>query len=278
MIDSHVHLNREEFRGETADVMARARQAGVHGFLNVGYDLPSSRESLALAAAHPAIRATVGVHPHDAETIADATGQITSAGHEILAELTDLAARPEVVAIGEIGLDFFRDLSPRPAQYAAFTAQIKLADQVGLPVVLHVRDAWAEALAHLDEVGLPAKRGVLHAFSGDEAAVAWARERGFLLGIGGPVTYKKSRLPELVALAGVEQILLETDAPWLPPVPHRGQRNESAYLAHTLDKVASVLELAPAEVARRTTASFVRLFGALADPADRETTTAPPER
>lgn len=266
MIDSHVHLNRREFAGEVDAVMARARAAGVTGFLNVGYDLASSHESIALAATHPEIQATVGVHPHDATTIADASGAVTAAGREILAELADLAQRLEVVAIGEIGLDFFRDLSPRPAQYAALTAQLELAARVDLPVVFHIRDAWHETLAHLDEVGLPARRGVLHAFSGDRDAVQWACERGFLLGIGGPVTYNKSRLPELVALAGVEHILLETDAPWLPPVPHRGLRNESAFLAHTLAKVAALLELTPEEVVDRTTASFARLFHSDAGP------------
>ncbi len=264
MIDSHVHLNRQEFDGEIPAVMTRARAAGVTGFMNVGYDLASSHESIALAEAHPEIRATVGVHPHDAENLADPEGNITAAGREILAELEDLAARPEVVAIGEIGLDFFRDLSPRPAQYAALTAQLELANRVQLPVVFHIRDAWAETLAHLDSVGAPEKKGVLHAFSGDDAAVNWAHEHGFLLGIGGPVTYKKSHLPELVPLAGVEHILLETDAPWLPPVPHRGQRNESAYMEHTLNKVATLLELTPEEVARQTTASFARIFGAFA--------------
>ncbi len=271
MIDTHVHLNRQEFTGELDSIMTNAQAAGVTGFLNVGYDLATSKESITLAEAHPNIRATVGIHPHDAETIADAAGNITPAGHKILAELETLAAHPEVVAIGEIGLDFFRDLSPRPAQYAALTAQLKLADKVGLPVIFHIRDAWTETLAHLDSVGIPAKRGVLHAFSGDRAAVEWARKHGFLLGIGGPVTYKKSHLPELVPLAGVELILLETDAPWLPPVPHRGQRNESAHLVHTLARVAELLELTPDEVVRRTTESFERLFGAFAGPMSTET-------
>ncbi|MCB1184995.1 TatD family hydrolase, partial [bacterium] len=170
----------------------------------------------------------------------------------------------EVVAIGEIGLDFFRHLSPRPAQYGALTAQLELADRVGLPVVFHVRDAWTEILDHLDAVGPPRAGGVLHAFSSDAATVDWAREHGFLLGIGGPVTYKKSQLPELVVRAGVQLLLLETDAPWLPPVPHRGQRNESALMAHTLDKVAALLELPAAVVARETTRSFARLFGPFA--------------
>jgi TatD DNase family protein len=280
MIDSHVHLNREEFDGEVAGVLARARAAGVTGFLNVGYDLVSSHESIALATAHPEIRATVGVHPHDAGMLADAAGTITARGREILAELADLSVRPEVVGIGEIGLDFFRDLSPRPAQYAALTAQLELAERVGLPVVLHVRDAWSETLAHLDQVGLPARRGVLHAFSGDEAAVHWARERGFLLGIGGPVTYKKSHLPELVTLAGVELLLLETDAPWLPPVPFRGQRNESAHLVHTRERVAELVGLSVPAVDERTTANFQRMFARRPAPMNQDTatgTTAAPD-
>lgn len=265
MIDSHVHLNRTEFSGEMAEVIARAQDSGVTGFLNVGYDLVTSHQSIALAVAHSNIKASVGVHPHDAKMIADDEGNITPAGREVLAELADLATHAEVVAFGEIGLDFFRDLSPRPAQYAAFTAQLELADKIGLPVIFHIRDAWVEALAHLDEVGRPAHKGVLHAFAGDEAAVHWAREYGFKIGIGGPVTYKKSHLPELVPVIGVENILMETDAPWLPPVPFRGKRNEPAYLAHTLAKVSELLALEPAAVDRQTTASFAELFGAFGD-------------
>ena len=126
-------------------------------------------------------------------------------------------------------MDFYRDLSPRPAQRTALAAQLDLARELDLPVVFHVRDAWAETLALIDELGAPPRRGVLHAFAGDARAVAWARERGFLLGIGGPVTYKNSTLPDLVRLAGCDRLLLETDAPWLPPVPHRGRRNEPAF-------------------------------------------------
>jgi len=261
LIDSHVHLNRTEFTPDRAEVMDRARAAGVTGFLNVGYDLQTSRESLELARTHGDVRATVGVHPHDAQLLADDTGNITAAGREILAELEDLAAAPEVVAIGEIGLDYFRDLSPRPAQFAALATQLELANKVDLPVIFHVRDAWDDILPAIDRIGVPARGGVLHSFSGGPEAVEWARSRGFLLGIGGPVTYKNSRLPDLVAAAGADLLLLETDAPWLPPVPHRGQRNESGYLGFTRDKVAEVLDLTPDEVALRTTASFGRLFG-----------------
>ena len=262
MIDSHVHLNRLELAAESSQVLDRARQAGVLGFLNVGYDLVSSRESMALAASDPRILATVGIHPHDALMLADGQGSLTAEGEAALTELAEMAADPRVVAIGEIGLDFFRDLSPRPAQRAALTAQLALADKVGLPVVFHVRDAWSEILAHIDKCGVPRAQGVLHSFSGNADSVAWARERGFLLGIGGPVTYKNSQLPALVAQAGVDMILLETDAPWLPPVPFRGKRNEPSYLPFTLKKVAEILAMDPDAVARRTTESFCRLFGA----------------
>ncbi len=260
MIDSHVHLNRTEFAGEQHAVLDRARQAGVTGFLNVGYDPVTCAESVALAETHPDIWATVGIHPHDAELLADSRGNLTDAGEGILARLEVLAARPRVVAIGEIGLDFYRDLSPRPAQRAALAVQLKLANRLDLPVVFHVRDAWPETLAFLDDVGLPRRRGVLHAFSGTAEHVEWARQRGFLLGIGGPVTYKNGKLPDQVAAAGLEMLLLETDAPWLPPVPYRGQRNESCYLTHIRDKVAEILGISPAEVDRATTTNFSRMF------------------
>ncbi len=260
MIDSHVHLNREEFAGAQAEVLQRARSAGVTAFLNVGYDLASSTESISLAESHADILATVGIHPHDATLLADADGRPVPEIEDILARLRDLAKHPRVVAIGEIGLDFYRDLSPRPAQRAALKLQLAMAEDLQLPVVFHIRDAWTETLAMIDEFGVPTCGGILHSFSGNEDSVEWARERGFYLGIGGPITYKNSRLDFLVALAGIEMILLETDAPWLPPVPHRGQRNESSYLVHTRAKVASVLGMTENEVDIQTTKNFRRLF------------------
>lgn len=260
MIDSHVHLNRREFQGELPDLLARATEAGVTGFLNVGYDLISSAESIALAESNPSILAAVGVHPHDAAELADEHGNPTLEGAGELQDLEAMASHPRVVAIGEIGLDFYRDLSPRPAQETAFSLQLELAERVGLPVILHVRDAWPETLALIDRIGVPSHRGVLHSFSGGMAEMEWARTRGFLLGIGGPVTYKNSLLPEVVAAAGLDMLLLETDAPWLPPVPHRGRRNEPGFVAHTRDKVASITGFPPGEVSDRTTANFESLF------------------
>lgn len=260
MIDSHVHLNRHEFGDESGQVVERARAAGVTGFLNVGYDLQTSRESIALADRFPDVWATVGVHPHDALLLADEQGLLTDDGRRRLGEIEQLCRHPRVLAVGEIGLDYFRDLSPRRAQQAALSAQLELAARLDLPVVFHVRDAWDPMLAFVDQAGLPPRRGVLHAFSGDERAVDWALERGFRLGIGGVVTYRQSTLPAMVARAGCDALLLETDAPWLPPVPHRGQRNEPALLGLVLDTVAGILQMEPGEVGRRTDASFAALF------------------
>lgn len=263
MIDTHVHLHRDEFAADRQAVLARARDAGVTGMINVGYDLASSGASVALAAAHRWIRATVGVHPHDASLLADAHGCITAQGRRHLDELADLAAAPGVVAIGEVGLDFYRDLSPRPAQRAALAAQLELAARLDLPVVFHIRDAYAETLSLVESVGLPRRGGVLHSFAGDAAHARWARERGCLLGIGGPITYKNSKLPQVLADAGVTaaDVILETDAPWLPPVPFRGKRNEPAFLVHTCEVLASVLATDGERLAAATGLNVGRLFG-----------------
>jgi TatD DNase family protein len=256
--DTHLHLDRHEFADEAPAVVARAVAAGVTRFLNVGYDPASSAASVALAERDPRIWATVGVHPHDAALLADGSGTVTGAGERVLAELAELARHPRVVAIGEIGLDFYRDLSPRPAQRAAFAVQVALADRLGLPVVLHVRDAYDEIIAAMEAQGPPARRGIMHSFAGDARAAAWGLDNGFLLGIGGPVTYPKSRLPGLLRGVDPGRILLETDAPWLPPQPHRGRRNEPAYLVHTAAAVAGILDLSLAELADVTNATFDR--------------------
>ena len=260
LTDSHVHLNRSEFQGDRAEVLTRAGDAGITRLLNVGYDLTSSRESLALADSDPRIYATVGVHPHDAATIADNEGRVTAAGQTVLSELAELTNHGRVVAIGEIGLDFFRDLSPRPAQKTALRLQLELAARVRLPVVFHIRNAYAETLALVDEVGVPRHKGVLHAFQGDLATLTWAVQNGFKLGIGGPVTYPKSHLSKLLSHCLPSDLLLETDAPWLPPVPYRGKRNEPAWLHYTAEKVAEIYGMTLAELAQLTSQNFTELF------------------
>jgi len=261
LIDTHLHLNRHEFAGEVEDVLARARSADVGGFLNVGYDIESSEASVDLAEREDDIAAAVGVHPHDALDVASGDGVVTVEGRRVIERLTRLAEKECVVAWGEIGLDYFRDLSPRQSQQAAFAAQIHAADAAGLPVILHIRDAYAEAIDVLVTEGLPAARGVMHAFAGDVDVARWAVERGFLLGIGGPVTYRNSSLPGVVAAVGLDDILMETDAPWLPPVPHRGHRNEPAHLVQIAARVAEIHDVPIEEVADRTSANARRLFG-----------------
>jgi TatD DNase family protein len=260
LVDSHCHLDLPAFAADREAVLARAAAAGVGRLLNPGFDLESSARAAALAAGDPRIVAAVGVHPHDASLLADPEGRLTRDGEAALARLEEMARRPRVVAIGEIGLDFYRDLSPRPAQRTAFRAQLALAKRLDLPVVLHIRDAYAEALALVDAEGPPPRRGVLHAFAGDAAAAAWARARGFRLGIGGPVTYKNSRLPAALAGCAPGDLLLETDAPYLPPDPHRGRRNEPAYLTLTAAAVAAQRGWEPVELAAATTMAFGELF------------------
>jgi len=263
VIDSHVHLHRHEFDDDRSEVLDRAFAAGLSALLNVGYDLPSSEASIMLAESDPRIYATVGVHPHDATQLADEAGNLTAAGRQTLARLRELAAHPRVLAIGEIGLDYFRDLSPRPAQRRALLVQLELAEQVGLPVIFHIRDAYPETRAVIEESGIPGQGAVLHAFAGDVATARWARRHRLLLGIGGPLTYKNSRLPAVLNEAAVtaDDLLLETDAPWLPPVPYRGKRNESAYLGLVLTQLATVLGMDADEVSAGTDAAFSRLFG-----------------
>lgn len=250
-VDTHLHLGREEFAADREAVIERARAAGVCAFLHVGYDRATIDAALNLADTIPSSWASAGIHPHDAASYDD----------EIEARLRSLAEAGRIVAIGECGLDFFRDLSPRAVQETAFRRQIRLAAQVDLPMIFHVRDAYAEARELLEEEGLPARRGVFHAFAGDAEFAAWAVEAGFKLGIGGPLTYKKSKLPEAIAGLPASSFVLETDAPWLPPQPWRGKRNEPAYLRVVANRLAEMLELEVDGLADTVAATVSELFG-----------------
>lgn len=254
LVDTHAHLDDEAFAGERAAVVARAAAAGVRRIVAVGTDVASSRRAVELAEQYEGVYAAVGVHPHDA----------SRADEGALAELRSLAGRQKVVAIGEIGLDFYRNLSPQSAQRAAMRAQLALARQLDLPVVVHDRDAHDEVLSLLREWarGHAGARGVLHAFSGDEAMAREAIALGFYVSFAGPVTFAKaSRLHRLAAALPLDRILLETDCPYLTPEPLRGRRNEPANVGLIAAKVASLRGIAFAEVARATTANAGRLFG-----------------
>jgi TatD DNase family protein len=251
MIDTHVHLNGKDLGHDLPGVLARAVAVGVEEFVVVGYDRASSERAMALAEGDTRIWAVVGIHPHDA----------TAWDAEAEARLADWAQHPRVVAIGEIGLDFYRDLAPRPAQYAAFDAQLRVAEAAGLPVVIHCRDAYDELTALVQERP-PTTPLLFHCFAGTRAhaEVAWANS-GYL-GVGGTVTYKKNdELRAIVRDAPASSLLLETDAPYLSPEPLRGKfPNEPARIPLVAQCIAEVRDETVAEVAAYTTANACRLF------------------
>ncbi len=253
LFDTHAHLHFPEFAADLAQVLDRARAAGVRHMVTIGTDVETSRAALALASEHPDISAAVGVHPHHA-------GEADEAA---LAEIERLArSSPRVVAIGETGLDFFRDLAPRHAQERAFRWQLGLSRRLGKPVLVHCRDAHAETLAILAEEDVSRTGGIMHCFSGDAAIARRVLDLGLLISIAGPITYPNARaLPEVVRLAPADRLVVETDCPFLPPQGHRGKRNEPAYVAITAARVAE-LRGEPLELtATRTSATARRLFG-----------------
>jgi len=262
LIDSHCHLDFSKFDRDRDAVVRRAREAGVELIINPGYNLESSRRAVALTERYPEVYAAVGVHPHEAKTVTD----------EAIAELRLLAAQPKVVAIGEIGLDFYRDLSPRDVQRRVFRQQLALATELGLPVIVHDREAHSEVMAILAEnlkfqisnlkVGDSKLKGVLHAFSGDRAMAEKVFDLGFCLGIAGPVTFRNARrLRALVRELPLKRLLIETDAPYLAPHPYRGKRNEPARVALVAAAVAELHGVGKTEVGEQTAAATRQLFG-----------------
>ncbi|MCS7208108.1 MAG: TatD family hydrolase [Fimbriimonadales bacterium] len=247
--DTHCHLNHPDLYADWQAVWFRAQQAGVQRLILIGYDLPSSQRALELTAHADAFYAAVGIHPHDA----------AHCDADALQTLRAFARHPRVVAIGEIGLDFYRDLAPREAQYRAFHAQLQLAAELGLPVVIHCRDAYDELLAVLSEY--PAVRGVLHCFSGTAVHAQRGLELGYYLGIGGVVTFKSAEpLRAIVRTTPRDRLLLETDAPYLAPHPYRGKRNEPAYLSLVAQQVAALWEVPLETLAQQTEANVDRLL------------------
>ena len=252
LFDTHAHLHFPEFADDLGAVLARARAAGVRRVLTIGTNVETSRAAVALAAREPDVWASVGVHPHDAGE-ADATA---------LAEIEELAAEPRVVGIGETGLDFFRNLSPRDAQERVFRAQLALARRVGKPVIVHCRDAHEATLAILAEERVDEPGGVMHCFSGDVEIARRCLGLGLLISLAGPVTYPKARaLPEVARFVPGDRLVVETDCPFLPPQPYRGKRNEPAYLAITAARVAELRGESLQTLAARTSENAAKLFG-----------------
>jgi len=255
LVDSHAHLDAGLFAKDRDQVISRAREAGVAVVVNVGSDLRSSEFSVKLAQRYEEVFAAVGFHPHNAAKMGDGD----------LDKLAELAQHPKVVAIGEIGLDFYRNLSPREVQKEAFKKQLELAERLSLPVIIHSRNAQGEVLSILTEWARRSKRarplGVLHCFSGDGELGERYIEMGFLISIAGPVTYPSSHAVEIASDIPLEKLLIETDCPFLTPHPYRGQRNEPSYLSFIVEKIGDIKGVPPHLVAERTAENAVQLFG-----------------
>lgn len=255
MIDSHCHLDSEQFETDRAAAIERALLAGVTTMLAIGTGEgpPDLDAGLRLAEAHPAFLATVGVHPHNAARVEDDT----------YPQLRALARHPKCVAIGEIGLDYHYDFSPREEQRQVFIEHLRLARELRMPIIIHTREAWTDTVAILREHWDPALGGVFHCFSEGLAEAHEAIAMNFHLGIGGVMTFPKAdRLREAISFAPLDRLLLETDAPYLAPVPHRGKRNEPAYVMETAKRLAALRGLSLDELDTLTTENFYRLFGA----------------
>ncbi|HEV7213569.1 MAG TPA: TatD family hydrolase [Chloroflexota bacterium] len=258
-IDTHVHLDAAAFAGDLAAVVARAAAAGVTQLISIGADMPSSAKAVACSKCFPGVWASVGVHPHEAEHCPDS----------LEADLTALAENRRVVAIGETGLDFYRNLAPAAAQYSAFERQIVLARRLGLPLVIHSRQADDAVFAALAEAD--AQQVVLHCFTGDRAFAQRCLDRGWYLAFGGAATYPRNdELRAVIATVPAEQLLFETDAPYLAPVPHRGRRNEPAWLTATIACCAEVRHTAPEALAEQAVRNAVTAFPRLSPPPGEE--------
>jgi TatD DNase family protein len=254
LIDSHAHIQGKEYAGEMEAVIARAREAGVEKIIAVGGagDMSSNTEAIALAKTFPDIYATVGMHPHDAKDV----------GADELKKLKELVAYPKVVAVGETGLDYFYDHSPREVQRRVFGQFIQLARETDLPVVVHERDAAQDVADLLRTEGAGKLRGVIHCFTGNYEAACAYLDLGFYISFTGIITFKNADpLREVVRKVPLERIFVETDSPYLTPVPHRGKRNEPAYVRYVAETVARVKGLSLEDVAHVTTQYVRQLFG-----------------
>jgi TatD DNase family protein len=253
LIDSHAHIQGKEYAGEAEAVIKRAHAAGVGEIIAVGGagDMSSNTEAIALASSFANVYATVGMHPHDAKDV----------GEDELRALRELTAHPKVIAVGETGLDYYYNHSPHEVQRRVFGQFICMARETGLPIVVHERDAAQEAAELLRAEGGGELRGVIHCFTGNYEAACAYLDLGFYLSFTGIVTFKNGAdLRDVVRKVPLERMLVETDSPYLTPVPHRGKRNEPAYVRLVAETVSKVKEISFEDVAAVTTANVRALF------------------
>ncbi|HEX3754191.1 MAG TPA: TatD family hydrolase [Rhizomicrobium sp.] len=259
LVDSHCHLDFPDYAGKVDDVVTRARAAGVVVCVSIGTELKRFAGVRAVAERFPDVWCSVGVHPHEAEK------ELLDDSAPLIAE----AAHPKVVGIGETGLDYFYEHSPRAKQIANFRAHIAAGRQTGLPVIVHTRDAEDETIALLrDEMGKGPFTGLIHCFTGSQRLADAVLELGFFISVSGIATFKNSGgLRDVIRTVPTERLLVETDAPFLSPVPHRGKTNEPAFVVHTAAMLAELKGMSAADLAAITTENFFRLFTKVKRPA-----------
>lgn len=251
LIDSHVHLDDRRFNRDRDAIIKGLKAKGVELVINIGADTRTSISSVNLAAEYDNVYATVGVHPHSAKEVTDKTIEV----------LRNLSQRPKVVAIGEIGLDFHYDNSPRDVQRKWFVEQLNLAKELNLPVVIHTREAAQETFDILKEAQDGKLEGVLHCYSGSVEMALEYIKLGFYISIAGPVTFNNARVLKNVAKEiPLDKLLIETDCPYLTPVPHRGKRNEPAYVNHVAETIADLRGISVEELAKATNENTKKLF------------------
>lgn len=251
LIDTHAHLNSEKFLDVVDDTIAKAREAGVEKIVVVGFDRETNRNAIKLAEQYENIFAVVGWHPVDAIDFTE----------EDLKEVEELASHKKVVAIGEMGLDYYWDKSPKEVQVEVFRKQIRLAKRHELPIVIHNRDATEDLMKILEEEGASEVGGIMHCFSGSVETAKKSVEMNFHISFAGPVTFKNAKQPKEVAKSiPLDKILIETDCPFLAPHPHRGKQNEPAYVKLIAEEIAAIKGLSYEEVAKATTENAKRLL------------------
>lgn len=251
LFDAHTHLDDDKFQRDREAVIRNAKETGLAGIMNAAYDLHSSRAAIKLAEDYPFIYAAVGIHPHDATTLDD----------DALLTLELMAKNKRVKAIGEIGLDYYRDLSPRDVQRETFEKQIDLAKRLRLPIIIHDRDAHGDVFDILRKNDAFVNGLQMHSYSSSADLAMRYVELGAYISISGPVTYKNASVKrEVVAAVPLERLLIETDAPYLTPEPKRGMRNEPAYVKYVAEKIAEIKGISPEEVADATYENACRLF------------------
>ncbi len=251
LIDSHAHLEMPEFRRDLTEVIQRAKASGIDYIFTVGTEKKDWNRALEIAHSHPSVYSILGVHPHNAKEIDE----------ETYPTLRKLCADDKVRAYGEIGLDFYRNLSPQDVQLNRFREQIQLAKELGLPIVVHDREAHQETLEILKSEKAEDSGGIIHCFSGDYHMAQECIEMGFYISVPGTVTFKNTGgFQEIIKRLPLESLLIETDAPFLAPVPFRGKRNEPSYVRYTAQKVAEIKKVSIEKVAEVTTENALRVY------------------